>query len=105
MNHVDPHHPRWHKLAWSLTDKLKRTPTQKELRAAGLPNTIRTNELLVAAGLPTREHGGRQQRVNDTPLTSAQVEAAAFPKSVQALKQYRYTRPVEELNPLESWMA
>jgi hypothetical protein len=100
--HTDPTNPKYLKLAYRLWEKLGRSPTKVEMRDHGMPSCVRVNDVLKAAGLPTREVGAQVGNRNQHPIPASEVEREQYPKT--ALKAYRYTRPVEDLNPNQTWM-
>ena len=101
--HTDPTNPKYLQLAWRLREKYGRSPTKVEMREHGMPSCVRVNDVLTAAGLPTREVGAQPGNRNQHP-TAAQQDREAFTASVQSLKGYVYQRPIEDL-PLDAgWM-
>lgn len=100
-------------LARQLAERLGRTPTQQELKAAGIPKRL-VGYVVYLAGLKPRQPGQPKAFTKEewvpptTPcpiLPAPVIDAVGHRVAVSRLALYRVPdRTNDTLNPLESWM-
>lgn len=109
---------RYHPIVHLLRRYLSRPPTQRELRAHGVPTRVSTSRLLRSAGLPPRPKGTKVKPHKWTPVrnifkaSKEEIRAekawvpTVKPKEVFPVDVPRpSTKRYDDLPPDAGWMA